>query len=466
MSVLRKTVRGLIFAALAIIAVPVVLYVFAFIVNWRDQPPNAEALEFAAFAPPPVPDSANAYVYVLGLGTLKGGDPAAVGAERAAWIRGLAANPDATAASDPHPETVDDWQRTEPIHTVGTACSDFRNAECAAALEASAAALPAALADQRWLIDRYVTLLGYRAWREITSGDPRFSVLNARPGYTRWLFYLDTWVRAADGDAAEVSGRLNADLLLWRMALAESDSLIGKEIAARRISEHFDWGNLILRRLPPERRADGVPAAWRRPLTDAERSMRRAFIGEWKYNSSAGRSLKSTGSPFPISTEVRNARSIYERLSSAVMLPLLQPQDSANRYAATLVKLDALLGVPYTDLKDAIGRAPELDARESGIIAFTYNVLGRAILEPPDAATWLADYATRVADLEGARRAALLAADLRGLGATAELANVMIPVAAVRDPYTGGPFGWGGNPPTLSFTGLERTTRARHAFLY
>jgi hypothetical protein len=325
--------------------------------------------------------------------------------------------------------------------------------------------LPAALAEHRWLIDRYLTLLGYHAWREITSGDPRAPLQYSRPGYPRWLFYLDTWLLAAGGDAAQVNARLDADLTLWRLALAESDSLIGKDIAARRVSEHFDWGNLILRRLPPERRADGVPAAWRRPLSDAERSMRRVFIGEWRYAGNALQSIKTRGTPFPLPAGVQDSRSALDRLNTLISLPLLQPQESANRDAAALLKLNALLNVPYAELKTALARAPELDPQETGVIAVTYNVFGHLLLAP-DRASSLADYGAKVADLEGARRAALLAADLRGLRVPAELAGAMIPIAAVRDPYTGGPFGWTAEPATVGFTGLERSTRARHTFLY
>jgi hypothetical protein len=345
------------------------------------------------------------------------------------------------------------------------ACNELRNAGCLAAIEAATAALPGALAEQHWLIDRYLTLLDYHAWQEIASADPRAPLLGGPHGYPRWLFFLDTWLLAAAGDATQVSARLDADLVLWRMALAESDSLIGKGIAARRISEHFDWGNLILRRLPPERRADGVPAAWRKPVTDKERSMRRVFVGEWRSANDALQSMKTRGSPFPLPPDAQKSLSMYDRFNTAISLPLLQPQESANRDAAVLVKLDALLGVPYSDFKAAFARAPDLDARDSGVLAITYNIVGRALMGQ-DRAAYLADHAARVTDLEGARRAALLAADLRGLRLPAELVGAMIPLAAVRDPYTGGPFDWTTDPATVTFTGLERTTRARHSFLY
>ena len=71
-----------------------------------------------------------------------------------------------------------------------------------------------------------------------------------------------------------------------------------------------------------------------------------------------------------------------------------------------------------------------------------------------------------MANLEGTRRAALLTVDLRNLAIPAELAGAMIPLAAVRDPYTGGPFVWTSEPPAVTFTGLEQRRTRRHLFLY
>jgi hypothetical protein len=283
-------------------------------------------------------------------------------------------------------------------------------------------------------------------------------------GYARRLFLLETWQLAAAGDANEVRARLEADLTLWRTALAESDSLLSKVIAMRFVSVHFEWGNLILRKLPRERRADGVPAVWRKSVADNERSLRRAFTYEWRFSRAAVESLKTHGTLFPLPTG-KDSRSALERLDVRLNLPLLQPQDYLNRDATELLKLDALLSVPYTELEAALARVPEIDKRETGLIARTYNFLG-STLAPKDRAATFADYGARAADLEGVRRAALLTVDLRNLAIPAELAGAMIPLAAVRDPYTGRPFAWTAEPATVSFTGLERGPGARHSFLY
>jgi hypothetical protein len=194
--------------------------------------------------------------------------------------------------------------------------------------------------------------------------------------------------------------------------------------------------------------------------------MRRAFTYEWRVLSAAVQAMKTygTGSPLPAGT--RDPRSTHERIETWLFQPFVQAQDSLNRNAAELVKLDALLKAPYTELGAALARAPEIARHETGVIAATYNFLGDVLFEVQDRVAIFADYGARVADIEGVRRAALLTVDLRNLAIPAELAGSMIPLAAVRDPYTGGPFVWTADPPTVSFTGLERRGTLRHTFLY
>jgi hypothetical protein len=461
-----KPVRIVAWTVFAIVVgVPVALYLFAFAVNLHDEQPTAAALEIAAIEPTDVADADNGYVFLLGFGAARDTDPAALGAERAAALRELAAQPERGVPPD---QFAYDGTRFAPapgaIRDALLACST-RNPDCAAALDTAATDSGAGLADYRWEIDRYRTWLGYRAWREFTTGDLR----NPFPPYQltrfpRFLFWLETWQLAAAGDAEQVRDRLNADLQLWRLALAEADSLVGKGVAASFIAEHFEWGNLILRRLPLEQRAAGVPPAWRAPLTNGERSLRRALAGEWRYRDRSLRYLKTHGLLMPLPPGVEDPRSAIDRLMWRLEQPLLQPQASANRDAAAFTKLALLLDAPYADLGAALAHVGDVDERPRGLMAVTYNVLGHSLVSMDPAL--LGDYGARVADLEGVRRAALLAADLRGLRAAPSLAGTMIPLAAARDPYTGGPFVWTAEPPSVSFTGLMRGAQARHDFPY
>jgi hypothetical protein len=460
-----KTLRIILWTAVVVVVLPLALYLFALVVNLNDEPPSPAAVELTAVGErPPIADADNAYVFLLGLGAPRDADPAALGAERAARIRDAAAEPERGFAPNLFAGDAPVFGSAPGLVRTALDACDIRNAVCVAALDAAGDA-DLGLADYRWQIDRYRTWLGYRAWREITTGDTRGPLAPyALPRYPRRLFLLETWQLAAAGNAEQVRDRLTADLVLWRLALAETDSLIGKAIAASFIAEHFEWGNLILRRLPPQQRAAGVPPAWRIPLTGAERSMRRVLANEWRSTARSLRSLKTHGLVAPLPPGAEDPRSMFDRLTNRLALPLLQPQASANRDAAVLLELTQLLDAPYAELPAALARAAEVDERPTGVLSFTYNLLGRALMISGRA--FLADYGARVADLEGVRRAALLAADLRGVGAVPLLAGTMIPLAAARNPYTGGPFEWTAEPPAVEFTGLERGARAHHSFLY
>ena len=74
---MRKTLRVVLWAVGAIIALPIVLYLILFAINFRDRPPSAEALAFEATLrdTPVVADADNAYVFLLGYSAPRDRDP-------------------------------------------------------------------------------------------------------------------------------------------------------------------------------------------------------------------------------------------------------------------------------------------------------------------------------------------------------------------------------------------------------
>ena len=276
------------------------------------------------------------------------------------------------------------------------------------------------------------------------------------------LYLLHAWSLAAAGDGAGVRDALDTDLELWRLGLRSSDSLLGKMIAARYVSVSLDWGNLILRRLPASARADAVPPSWRQPLSDDERSLARAFRGEWNYRQHLLRNMKLHGNLF---TTLQPQRTVGERFDTFLAKQLLQPQDSANRDAALLFHVDALLDVPYAEMPAALVQVRDVVKQPSqSVIDATYNVVGNSILASVGAE--YADYGARVADLEGMRRAALLAAELRARAVPVDSVAAAIALDAARNPYTGEAFEWIEARSAIGFTGLRREYRGRSEFLY
>ena len=461
MGVLRKTLRVVLWVIGTIVALPIVLYLVLLAINLRDQPPSAEALAFEAALrdAPEVADTANAYVFLLGYSASHDRDPAVLGAERAAWIRAMRDDRSITWDDDP--------ERTEGATDAGLyeAVRDFLcdpDAACDASIDDKREQLGAAIATQAWALERYHRLLAYSAWADVTTRDfrtmwPAFSPIN----HTRMLYLLEARLRADAGDAAGVRDALNLDLDFWRLSLRESDTLLSKALAESFIRRHFQWGNLILRRLPPAARAEGIPASWRRPLSDDERSMARAFRGEWDFSRRTMRLTKANDLP-PLSSSVKYSPTLADRFNRCLSDALLQPQDFANQYAALLLRLEALYEAPYTELPASLARARTFDPRRRGLGAL-YNVGGEVSIVEPSV---IADYGARVSDLEGVRRAALITAELRARDVPADGVAAALAVDDARNPYTGEAFQWVAARSAIGVTGLQSSANRYTEFLY
>ncbi len=71
-----------------------------------------------------------------------------------------------------------------------------------------------------------------------------------------------------------------------------------------------------------------------------------------------------------------------------------------------------------------------------------------------------------VSDLEGSRRAAVLAAELRSRKTRVSDMPAALAASAVRSPYDGLPFAWDDQSQSIVFTGLQEGERSRQAFKY
>ena len=472
MSLLRTTVRVILWAVAAVVAIPVLVYLAALAVNWRDEPPSAAALTLAADEPgaTPVEDENNAYVFLLGFSVPRDGDPKAAGAARAAWLRKLRADPSLGVDGDPGPKDLPEIaQLYEPVRDLS--CAIDGGTTCFDALSGARDTIERVTTEQAWLIDRYRLLLSYAEWADITSGDFRA----AYPEITtilqgRRLYYLHAWLLAANGDADGVRKALDADLELWRLSLRDSSTVLSKMIAEGRFREHLAWGTLILRRLPPEARAAAIPASWRRPLTDEERSLARAFRGEWMYAQNTMHAMNLGTMTIVRTTPVQpdsgsRLGALTERVNNALAAPFFKAQASLNDHASALVRIESLLDVPYADLPAVLTRAHDVvNEQPNGIVDTTYNPIGRYLISA--GREYMVGYGARVADLEGQRRAALLTADLRARNVPPEAVPAALELDSTRDPYTGQPFIWIPERSAIAFVGLQSDSRGHFEYLY
>ena len=75
---------------LGLICIPVLLYLLALAINWRDQPPSPAYAELHGMidSRPPVADDENAFIYLVGFAAQPADDPRRIGRQ---WLDALRA---------------------------------------------------------------------------------------------------------------------------------------------------------------------------------------------------------------------------------------------------------------------------------------------------------------------------------------------------------------------------------------
>lgn len=462
MKTLKKILRWL---GAALVGIPLAVYIVFLAANWRDQPVSPAALRLDALAhtTEAVDDKDNGYVYMMGFSVGKTEDPRAWGTQRIAWAL-QESKQSKTSFDGKFPGENFDFvaARSAPLKALTDTCKNVHQA-CLKALDSADKTLAEWLESEAWVLARYQTLLTHPKWQETLPFDmflPVRPVKEVQEGQKLQL--AQAWLLAGRKDSAGVKTLLENDLRFWRGSLAASSTLLSKMIAARAIQRHFDWGNIVLRRLPPAQVMAAVPALWSEPVSDAERAMLRSMAGDWAFFDTAMRRVKTSDiNP----TTMSESQPTLQRWTWRALKPLLQPQDNSNRYAALIIQITDALNVPYSQQPQAIERARAAltqATQDSGISL--YNPLGVNLFSM--FATDIAAYADRVADLEGLRRAALLASQLRSRAVTPASVEKSLADAALLNPYSDKPFAWDERAQAIVFQGRESGERGHHALLY
>lgn len=277
-----------------------IAYAVLFVANLEDRPPIAEIAVLRSLQEDasPVPSEHNSYMLMLGFAGPPNSDPMSLGIERYEWMQ--RARPEFDRAGDPLSEDYDfRGQRGDAVSELAEACSKSE-VECSRLLQSSKETVKRWLADERWLLDRYHSLISMTEFAEATP----FELLAPLPSFNvllegQRLLMADAWTSASNANATAVRAALDRDLTYWRLVLKNSDVLITKMIATAAIIRHFKLGNIVLRRLPQEIAADGIPVTWRDEISDEERSMKRSLAGEWAFfNETTERMAVESENPF------------------------------------------------------------------------------------------------------------------------------------------------------------------------
>jgi hypothetical protein len=464
MKALRKALRITGWSVAALVGLGVATYLIVVAINWSDRSPSATALQFASQYRdrPAVADADNGFIYVMGFGVPAGESPFEMGSKRIAWWKqDSGRNSRLDFSKDPmgEPPAVQ-AVRSKAIQDFIAACRQSSSA-CPGALRDGGSVFQQWERSESWLLPRYLELIRHRGWLETVP----FSASTPLPAYGRvvdgqMLLFLDAQFLAQRGDYAGVKSLLDEDLSFWRKVLESSDILITKMIATACINRHFELGGLVLREIPPKHVLSAMPAGWGVPVSDAERSMRRCLVGEWIYMSESIRESDRASAIF-------GQESFVSRVKSRLADPLFRRQDTINKQADYLLQMSELLNAPLDHYEDAVNQSAALRRRTQSQ-AFPphslYNIVGQ-ILSGVGAFDFGA-YARRVSDLEGVRRAAVLAVTLYSEKVEATQVSAALSTSTLREPYHNRPFEWDGTGDAILFRGLEIADRGVHHIYY
>jgi len=378
------------------------LIAFVFFINREDKPPSESVIKLQriAAASTPVKDRDNAFVYVMGFSASDNADVMAEGAARVEQMRKSMETPGST-----------EFQR-----------------------------------DPAQLIERYERLLEFKQWHEVRQGDPRaLTAALSQVFEAQRQMYLKALSLEANEDAADCKRMLEKDYRFWRMVLAESASANVKMIAARSIELHFEMGNLVVRRFPPALTMVAIPEGWREPFSSRERSLAKMMANEW--------------TSYDLRPDDERSRNLVSMLFGSF---LYQPQATSNANADRMLRVVGLYDRDYAAIPQAAATFLATYGTEKKAAADigVYNPVGRILLnmEGMDAYT---TYGFRVANLEGMRRVALLASQLRSSGAKGNDVAEGVRASDLRDPYDGKEFAW---DPEHSFLLFSRTLEGKPGF--
>ena len=443
-----------------IVTLAVLLLGTTLFLNRHDQPPSAQVQQLrAAIKGRAVDDASNGFVYLLGMGVAPDQDVLSSGRARMDWLRRSFSGPRQASTPDPIQGEVDrNPLRSEATKALLAACrSAPANAECTLTWSNSDDTMRAWLGGEAWLLERYRGLLAYTQWR-----DPLFLRVDATfPDYAVALEGQQLWLAqamqaASEGRADLVTAALEQDMQFWRRVLAAAESTVTKVVAVTALRKNLILGQQALLRLP----AAGAPAAWSLPLSDAERSLRPCLVGEWSYADATYHDMEASGLRTP-------GQTTQGGFWAGLMLNLFQPQDSSNHQAAEYLAIAQTLDVPPERLEAAIVQVRK-DRDEAAGTRLPplrlYNPLGAILvaITGPD----FSNYALRIADLEGLRRATRLATELRARKLPASEVAAALPQATLRNPYNGEAFGWDAASASIVFQGRQDGERARHLVPY
>ncbi len=349
---MRHFLLTLKWALLTIVLAPIALYLILLLINIRDAAPSEQSLRYLAQIAEIDSTLAknhndNAYIFALGFGSAEDKSPRKIGLESLHNLQ----NKDVLNA--------DKTQKYAPPSLPLESClaEDDFVAVCSTNLSKNAN-LKTLLSNNRWLIIRYQQLLQMNSWHDSPSFNADISAMPfKRLLLAQKLYLLDVYQNMDSTSAEFIIAAIERDMLFWLKISSNTHILINKMVSAAAISVNMQLGEVILSQGAVEPSSAVLPTSWSKPIAAEMLSLNKVKLGEWFYFT---RTIASTQNDDASADTV-------SQIVSTLLSPLMQNQDTSNRYAAILTN---------SGIQTDCDKGLSID----GISSYIYNPLGKYIL--------------------------------------------------------------------------------------
>ncbi len=349
---MRHFFRALKWILFTLLLIPVGGYLILLLINLQDSAPSAQASAFleqvnAEEIALSQHLENNPYLYAMGFDAPKDNDPMAVGLKRYQALKQLGVLERPTQTVDEKFE-FPEWAISNCLKQKGYF------AECTALL-AEPETLKATLDDYAWLIERYRTLLSLGHWQDDTHFNPYRSMVSFKHlAAARQLYLVNAYFNGTD--PASLITAIDTDMQFWQQAAERINMLSNKFLAIDALKQNMKLGELLVSLKRTEDEDIQIPSLWLQSTSEEVLSLKRVKRGEWHFLTKVNQSF-----------EAGEDASITAKIAEAMLMPLLQQQDTSNRYA------DILTG------KANIKPCPD-NFSLSTLKEYGYNPMGKFIL--------------------------------------------------------------------------------------
>ncbi len=352
---MRYFLRALKWILLTGMGVPLSLYFIVLLLNMQDEAPSERSKRnFAQIA-----DNErtlaqnldnNAYILALGFNVPKDSSPMAEGVKRLHLLQSLGIMDTVNAKQTAR------FELPELPLEYCLSHDDFLLA-CKANLEQDKN-LKTLLAENRWIIERYQQVLDMGNWQESTHYNVFIQGLTWQHLFSaQKLYLLDIYEKAGTTAPNILAQAIDQDMLFWQKVSANAHILINKMVSNGGMKINMKLGEIIIAQLSQEQQVAAIPQSWQNPMPPQVLSLNNAKLGEWHYFTQIVQATQV----------VDDATDMVSQAAEFLLLPLMQQQDTANRYA------DILVGT--ADMKECPN-----DLTVDTISQYIYNPMGKFIL--------------------------------------------------------------------------------------